>query len=129
MYSLALLNIITVSIVCQLTLYKINLCACHTSLYIVLIASGQEPGMEIIDMSVIDGALNYVLRNQRKTGELPIVGRVHSFNLFVSSKLHTKHIYVLLLSCSDQEGPCLTLHLVLWLSSNMSKLSLALPIE
>ncbi len=46
--------------------------------------SGQEPGTEIIDMSVINGALNYVINNQRKTGEIPIIGRVHSFSLFVS---------------------------------------------
>ena len=38
--------------------------------------SGQEPGTEIIDMSVINGALNYVINNQRKTGEIPIIGRV-----------------------------------------------------
>ncbi|XP_064400639.1 C3 and PZP-like alpha-2-macroglobulin domain-containing protein 8 [Halichondria panicea] len=42
----------------------------------------QEPGTEIIDMSVINGALNYVINNQRKTGEIPIIGRVHSFSLF-----------------------------------------------
>ena len=43
----------------------------------------QEPGTELIDKAVIDGALNYIVRNQGRQGQLPIVGRVHNFGLLV----------------------------------------------
>ena len=47
----------------------------------------QTPGTELIDKAVIDGALNYIVRNQGRQGQLPIVGRVHNFGLLVCTKL------------------------------------------
>ena len=47
----------------------------------------QAPGTELIDKAVIDGALNYIVRNQGRQGQLPIVGRVHNFGLLVCTKL------------------------------------------
>ena len=44
----------------------------------------QEPSMEFIDMSVIDGGLRYVLRKQSETGEFPVTGPVHNDELLVS---------------------------------------------
>ena len=49
----------------------------------------QEPGTELIDMEVIDGALNYIVRNQGRDGQLPITGRVHNFGLVVHAHVHT----------------------------------------
>ena len=50
----------------------------------------QAPGTELIDKAVIDGALNYIVRNQGRQGQLAIVGRVHNFGLLVCTKLtHT----------------------------------------
>ena len=44
----------------------------------------QEPGTEFIDMSVIDGGLNYIYGKQSKTGEFPVTGPVHNYELLVS---------------------------------------------
>jgi hypothetical protein len=44
----------------------------------------EEPDMEFIDMSVIDGGLNYILGKQSKTGEFPVTGPVHNYELLVS---------------------------------------------
>ena len=50
----------------------------------------QAPGTELIDKAVIDGALNYIVRNQGRQGQLPIVGRVHNFGLLVCTlHIHT----------------------------------------
>ena len=50
----------------------------------------QAPGTELIDKAVIDAALNYIVRNQGRQGQLPIVGRVHNFRLMVCT-LHIHH--------------------------------------
>ena len=39
--------------------------------------------MEFIDMSVIDGGLTYILGKQSKTGEFPVTGPVHNYELLV----------------------------------------------
>ena len=43
----------------------------------------QEPGTEFIDMSVIDGGLNYILGKQATTGAFPVSGPVHNYELLV----------------------------------------------
>ena len=54
----------------------------------------QAPGTELIDKAVIDGALNYIVRNQGRQGQLPIVGRVHNFGLLVGTyNIHTHILY------------------------------------
>ena len=62
---------------CNLRTY-ISLCG-------VIVFSEQAPGTELIDKAVIDGALNYIVRNQGRQGQLPIVGRVHNFGLLVGT--------------------------------------------
>lgn len=47
----------------------------------------QEPGMEFIDMSVIDGGLTYILGKQSKTGEFPVTGPVHNYELLVNRSI------------------------------------------
>ena len=54
----------------------------------VFIHAELEPGTQIIDESVIEGALTYVINNQLSSGVLPIVGRVHSLGLLVSSSVN-----------------------------------------
>ncbi len=92
--------------------HAVNAQCYHMHLHCTLLHAGQEPDTEIIDMSVIDGALNYVLRNQRNTGELPIIGQVHSFRLFVSSILTSKvvatNILLLLLFFIQRSGGSLS---------------------
>ena len=51
--------------------------------FLVIVFPEQTPGTELIDKAVIDGALNYIVRNQGSEGRLPIVGRVHNFGLLV----------------------------------------------
>ena len=61
-----------------------------TSAYVDYVFPEQAPGTKLIDKAVIDGALNYIVRNQGRQGQLPIVGRVHNFGLLVCAKLtHT----------------------------------------
>ena len=60
----------------------------------------EEPGMEFIDMSVIDGGLRYVLGKQAKTGEFPVTGPVHNYELLVSrfifcTELCTCYMYIM----------------------------------
>ncbi len=51
----------------------------------------EEPDMEFIDMSVIDGGLNYILGKQSQTGEFPVTGPVHNYKLLVSGLMfHTE---------------------------------------
>ena len=51
----------------------------------------EEPDMEFIDMSVIDGGLTYILDKQSKTGEFPVTGPVHNYKLLVSRLIfHTE---------------------------------------
>ena len=53
----------------------------------------QAPGTELIDKAVIDGALNYIVRNQGRQGQLSIVGRVHNFGLLVGTyNTHTHFV-------------------------------------
>jgi len=47
----------------------------------------QEPGSELIDKAVIDGAVNYTIHKQRRSGKLPIIGRVHNFGLMVCTNI------------------------------------------
>ena len=47
----------------------------------------QEPGTEFIDLSVIDGGLNYILGKQSNDGDFPVTGPVHNFELLVSMGL------------------------------------------
>ena len=35
-------------------------------------------------MSVIDGGLNYIIGKQSKTGEFPVIGPIHNYELLVS---------------------------------------------
>ena len=51
----------------------------------------EEPDMEFIDMSVIDGGLTYILGKQSKTGEFPVTGPVHNYELLVSRLSDTSH--------------------------------------
>ena len=56
--------------------------------------------MEFIDMSVIDGGLRYVLGKQAKTGEFPVTGPVHNYELLVSgfifcTELCTYYMYIM----------------------------------
>ena len=44
----------------------------------------EEPDMEFIDMSVINGGLTYILAKQSKTGEFPVTGPIHNYELLVS---------------------------------------------
>ena len=57
----------------------------YISLCGILFFPEQAPGTELIDKAVIDGALNYIVRNQGRQGQLPIVGRVHNFGLLVGT--------------------------------------------
>jgi len=47
----------------------------------------QEPGSELIDKAVIDGAVNYTIHKQGRSGKLPIIGRVHNFGLMVCTNI------------------------------------------
>ena len=68
-------------ILCDIgTLYVLNY---FISVYVDYVFPEQAPGTELIDKAVIDGALNYIVRNQGRQGQLPIVGRVHNFGLLV----------------------------------------------
>ena len=62
--------------------------------------------MELIDISVINGGLNYVINNQDdESGVIPIIGRVHNFRLLVQDYIvfgyfQFSHTHVLILSSS-----------------------------
>ena len=55
----------------------------------VIVFPEQAPGTEFIDKAVVDGALNYIVRKQKRAGQLPIVGRVHNFRLLVCTHTHS----------------------------------------
>ena len=46
-------------------------------------------GSELVDRAVIDGAVNYVVRQQEKSGRFPVIGRLHNYYLLVHVYTHT----------------------------------------
>ena len=44
---------------------------------------GLSEGSELVDRSVIDGAVNYLVRHQEESGRFPVIGHVHNYNLLV----------------------------------------------
>ena len=65
-------------------------------------------------MSVIDGGLRYILGKQAKTGEFPVTGPVHNYELLVSRFIfctelctcYMLHVYHVFMTFTEREEQC-----------------------
>ena len=59
-------------------------CVCVWTLSLAVATSlGLAEGSELIDPTVIRGAINYLIRNQEESGRFPVLGRLHNYYLLV----------------------------------------------